>query len=79
MAHASDCAVNNEPAMPAGPCDCGESDRPGIASANEAHVTVPTWLYLGMIVTEMRKHADDANEIRALANRVQDVANAQRR
>lgn len=21
--HRSDCAVNNEPAMPAGPCDCG--------------------------------------------------------
>ncbi len=21
--HASDCAVHNEPAMPAGPCDCG--------------------------------------------------------
>ena len=22
--HKSDCAVHNEPAMPAGPCDCGE-------------------------------------------------------
>lgn len=21
--HASDCALHNEPAMPAGPCDCG--------------------------------------------------------
>lgn len=26
--HASDCAVHNEPAMPAGPCDCG-FDRGG--------------------------------------------------
>lgn len=23
--HASDCAVHNEPAYPAGPCDCGAS------------------------------------------------------
>lgn len=23
MQHASDCAVHNEPAYPAGPCDCG--------------------------------------------------------
>ena len=22
--HASDCAVHNEPALPAGPCDCAE-------------------------------------------------------
>lgn len=24
--HASDCAVHNEPALPAGPCDCGLSE-----------------------------------------------------
>ena len=24
MTHLSDCAVHNEPAMPAGPCDCGD-------------------------------------------------------
>lgn len=23
LIHASDCAVHNEPALPAGPCDCG--------------------------------------------------------
>ena len=78
MANASDCAIHNEPAMPAGPCDCGDPNSPGVAKAAEG-VTVPTFVYLSMIVTEMRKHADDANEIRALANRVQDVANAQRR
>lgn len=26
--HASDCAVHNAPACPAGPCDCGAMDRP---------------------------------------------------
>jgi hypothetical protein len=25
--HASDCAVYNEPALPAGPCDCGAEPR----------------------------------------------------
>lgn len=25
--HASDCAVHNEPAYPAGPCDCGATVR----------------------------------------------------
>lgn len=25
--HDSDCAVHNEPALPAGPCDCGEQLR----------------------------------------------------
>ncbi len=24
--HKSDCAIYNEPAMPAGPCDCGAND-----------------------------------------------------
>lgn len=76
MAHASDCAVNNEPAMPAGPCDCGDPDCPGVVPRNEDHVTIPTFAYLSMIVTEMRKHADNADEIRALANRVQEVSNA---
>ena len=76
MAHASDCATHNEPAMPASLCDCGDLDCPG---SPVEHVTVPTFVYLSMIVTEMRKHADDADEIRALANRVQEVANAQRR
>lgn len=33
--HASDCAVHNEPAYPAGPCDCGTSgDTRGEAPAN---------------------------------------------
>lgn len=31
--HASDCAVHNEPALPAGPCDCGA----------EPHVHVWKW------------------------------------
>ena len=66
-------------ALAAGPCDCGEPDGPGVRPHNEKHVTVPTWVYLGMVVTEMRKHAANADEIRALANRVQEVANAQRR
>lgn len=26
--HASDCAVNNGPAYPAGPCDCGAETKP---------------------------------------------------
>lgn len=25
MQHASDCAIHNGPALPAGPCDCGAS------------------------------------------------------
>lgn len=28
IAHASDCAVHNEPAYPAGPCDCGATPDP---------------------------------------------------
>ena len=28
MAHTSDCATNNAPAMPAGPCDCGDYPSP---------------------------------------------------
>lgn len=27
IVHDSDCAVNNEPAFPAGPCDCGAEAR----------------------------------------------------
>ena len=27
LVHDSDCAVNNEPAFPAGPCDCGAEAR----------------------------------------------------
>jgi NADH:ubiquinone oxidoreductase subunit 3 (subunit A) len=26
--HASDCAVHNAPALPPGPCDCDESEKP---------------------------------------------------
>lgn len=28
MGHASDCAVHNGPALPVGPCNCGEADLP---------------------------------------------------
>lgn len=28
MEHASDCAVHNEPALPAGPCDCRPIPQP---------------------------------------------------
>lgn len=28
MNHASDCAIHNEPAYPAGPCDCGADLSP---------------------------------------------------
>jgi len=31
--HASDCAVHNEPALPAGPCDCGAASRVGTEGA----------------------------------------------
>lgn len=78
MTHASDCAIHNGPALPPAACDCGDPECPGITPPAE-HVTVPTFVYLSMIVTEMRKHAEDADAIRALANRVQEVANAQRR
>ena len=30
--HKSDCAVHNEPALPAGPCDCG-ADKPDVVEA----------------------------------------------
>ena len=37
MPHLSDCAVFNEPAYPAGPCDCG-----GLELADDAsHLAVP--------------------------------------
>lgn len=39
-AHASDCAVHNEPAYPAGPCDCGID--PNASSPGESHVRAPT-------------------------------------
>lgn len=35
IVHDSDCAVNNEPAFPAGPCDCG-------AEATGTHFSVFT-------------------------------------
>ena len=28
MAHVSDCATNNAPALPVGPCDCGDLPTP---------------------------------------------------
>ena len=30
--HKSDCAVHNEPALPAGPCDCGADSRISVDS-----------------------------------------------
>lgn len=33
-AHASDCAQHNEPAMPAGPCDCGAAPAPRVTPAD---------------------------------------------
>lgn len=32
--HASDCAQHNEPAMPAGPCDCGAAPAPRVTPAD---------------------------------------------
>lgn len=32
--HDSDCAVHNEPAMPAGPCDCGAAPAPRVTPAD---------------------------------------------
>lgn len=32
--HASDCAQHNEPAMPAGPCDCGAAPAPQVTPAD---------------------------------------------
>lgn len=39
--HASDCAVHNMPAMPAGPCDCGaEPPRHGPESEGDTNSLV---------------------------------------
>lgn len=35
MRHTSDCAVHNEPAMPAGPCDCGAAEQT-VAAVHQA-------------------------------------------
>lgn len=42
MAHASDCAVHNAPALPVGPCDCGENHRLAIKAALMI-LKVPNW------------------------------------
>lgn len=34
MEHASDCAVNNGPALPPGPCDCGGALPAPVAKAD---------------------------------------------
>lgn len=34
-AHASDCAIHNEPALPNGPCDCGATAQAPPSSAGE--------------------------------------------
>ncbi len=36
--HASDCAVHNEPAMPAGPCDCVPFPTDGLVSIGPTSV-----------------------------------------
>ncbi len=40
--HASDCAVHNEPAMPAGPCDCGFCSPRQPVALNIGWVLIPT-------------------------------------
>jgi hypothetical protein len=42
-------------------------------------IEVPLWVFLGMLVTEMRKHAGDKDATLALANTVQEIANAIRK
>lgn len=42
-------------------------------------IEVPLWVFLGMLVTEMRKHAGDKDSTLALANTVQEIANAIRK
>ena len=34
--HSSDCAIHNEPAMPAGKCDCGYEDSPSLSEQIQA-------------------------------------------
>ena len=46
LIHYSDCAVNNGPAYPAGPCDCGMLEDPRDARIAE----------LEMLIREVRNH-----------------------
>ena len=39
--HESDCAVHNEPAMPAGPCDCGTGIVEAMAAELMSRVNAP--------------------------------------
>lgn len=43
--HASDCAVHNEPAYPAGECDCNRCEHCGAGDDNHHAFTCPTMLH----------------------------------
>lgn len=53
--------------------------RGQVKLAGEERVTVETWVYLSMIVTELRKAAGDRVATLEVANRLQAVANANRK
>jgi hypothetical protein len=54
MAHYSDCAVHNEPAYPAGPCDCGGLDLAENAGELLGAPLVPMARGLGLDVCQCR-------------------------
>ena len=60
--HASDCAVHNEPAMPAGPCDCSIEAEIKAKGLTAPRVT-PADLQANILHTEIVKHVSPSGQV----------------
>lgn len=60
--HASDCAVHNEPAMPAGPCDCPVEAEIQAKGLTAPRIT-PADLQANIVHTEIVKHVSPSGQV----------------
>lgn len=60
--HASDCSMHNEPAMPAGPCDCSIEAEIQAKGLTAPRVT-PADLQANIVHTEIVKHVSPSGQV----------------